>query len=174
MVEDLLPLVRKVADTAARRFACPALDFAELYQIGALALSEAAENWEPAESYPDQRGEEAHLWLYARPRVFGAMVDAVRKERRSRLRRPVEFVPLDEQPEAEEQRVPADPTDTIEFVARLYNRLGERDTEIAVGYAINETPQYVLAEQFGVCPSEISRQWSEITKKIKKMMTEKN
>lgn len=169
MVENLLPLVRKVADAAARRFACPGLDFDELYQIGSLALSEAALLWVPADSYKDAGQAEAHLWLFARPRVFGAMVDALRHERRSRLVRPVEFVPLDDQPEPADSEQ-TDPAETIELITELYNRFGEIRTEIAVGYAINEIPQHELAKRLGVSQSGISRSWKDFTQHIKSRM----
>lgn len=75
LVERLLPRVRRLARILAGR-ARRGFDSADLEQVGAIALCEAAASFDPAQG---------SLWRYAQARVWGSMVDQVRGDWRETL-----------------------------------------------------------------------------------------
>ncbi len=86
LVEKLLPRIRRLAKLLARR-AGRGFSAEDLAQVGAVILLEQIE------SYNEERGS---LWGYCGPRVYGGMVDAVRRDWR------------------EESHAELDPTDALE------------------------------------------------------------
>ena len=95
MIENVLPLVRTIAAAYTVKFGIPSLTYDDLTQVGSLALVDAAHRWKRGRRYRDRGQAEGHFWAYAKPRVIGAMIDEARKESKSRLVRPVKFVPLE-------------------------------------------------------------------------------
>lgn len=171
MIENLLPMVRKIADAYARRFRCPSLQYDDLFSIGSLALMQAAERFRPAESYDNEQQAEAHFWLYAKRRVIGAMIDEFRKEIRLQHVAPEKIVPLselDSEPADRRNDHAEDPAaGVIEIVKNIYNRYGAKTAEFVIDYALNGVPQTVLASRYGVSSSTISRYWTNISQRIK-------
>lgn len=176
MVENLLPMVRKIADAYSRRFQCPALQYDDLFAIGSLALIQAAKRFRPAEAYDNDKQAEAHFWLYAKKRVVGAMIDEFRKEKRLRHGRPEEFVPLsdlDAEPADRRRDHGEDPAaGVIEIVKDIYNRCGAKTAEFVIDYALNGVPQTVLTSRYGVSSSTVSRYWTKVSQRIKSLLDE--
>ena len=171
MIENLLPMVRKIADAKARRFDCPLLGFDDLYQIGSEALMKAAERFRPAESYNDEGQAEAHFWKFPKRRVIGAMIDEFRKENRLQHVAPEKIVPLselDSEPADRRNDHAEDPAaGVIEIVKNIYNRYGAKTAEFVIDYALNGVPQKVLASRYGVCQASISHYWTNISQRIR-------
>ena len=68
IVEENLPLVRRLAGSYARRF--PAVSRDDLFQAGALALVRAASRYDP---------ERGSFCCFARKHIRGAIIDEVRR-----------------------------------------------------------------------------------------------
>ena len=168
MIEHVLPMIRTIAAAYAVKFGIPSLTYDDLTQIGSLALVEAAHRWKPGRRYRDSGQAEGHFWAYAKPRVIGAMIDEARKESKSRLVRPVKFVPLEDEPAAVETT--ENESETIELVRDLYNRFGEKVCEFVTDYALNEVPQAELARKYGISQGSVSNHWQTVAERIRNIL----
>ena len=173
LIENILPLVRKIASIYAGRFNQPDLGYDELVQIGSLALVEAARRWKPNRQYRDYGQAEGHFWGYAKMRVIGAMIDEARRLNNKRLVRPVMFVPLEDEPPAANIRITDDAqteAETIELVQELYNQYGEETCEFVTDYALNTGTQTEFAQKYGIPRGSVSYRWQNVADRIKKIV----
>lgn len=170
MIENVLPLVRTIAAAYTVKFGIPSLTFDDLTQIGSLALVDAAHRWKRGRRYRDSGQTEGHFWAYAKPRVIGAMIDEARKESKSRLVRPVKFVPLELEDEPAAVDAITDESETIELVRDLYNRFGEKVCEFVTDYALNDVPQAELAKKHGISQGSVSNHWQTVAERIRNIL----
>ncbi len=172
MIENVLPLVRTIAAAYSVKFGIPSLTFDDLTQIGSVALVDAAHRWKPGRRYRDSGQAEGHFWAFAKPRVIGAMIDEARKESKSRLVRPVKFVPLELEDEPAAADAITDESETIELVGKLYNSYGEQICEFVTDYVLNDVPQAEIAKKHGISQGSVSNHWQTVAERIKKMIEE--
>lgn len=170
MIEHVLPMIRTIAAAYAVKFGIPSLTYDDLTQIGSLALVEAAHRWKPGRRYRDSGQAEGHFWAYAKPRVIGAMIDEARKESKSRLVRPVKFVPLELEDEPAAVETTENESETIELVGRLYNQYGEKVCEFVTDFALNEVPQAELARKYGISQGSVSNHWQTVAERIRNIL----
>ena len=170
MIENVLPLVRTIAAAYTVKFGIPSLTYDDLTQVGSVALVDAARRWKPGRRYRDRGQAEGHFWAYAKPRVIGAMIDEARKESKSRLVRPVKFVPLELEDEPAAADAVTDESETIELVRELYNHYGEEVCEFVTDYALNEVPQAELAKKHGISQGSVSNHWQTVAERIRNIL----
>ena len=170
MIENVLPMVRTIAAVYAAKFGIPSLTFDDLTQVGSVALVDAAHRWKRGRRYRDAGQAEGHFWAFAKPRVIGAMIDEARKESKSRLVRPVKFVPLELEDEPAAADAIENESETIELVRTLYNNYGEKVCEFVTDYALNDVPQTELARKYGISQGSVSNHWQTVAARIRNIL----
>lgn len=164
LIVDHLPLVRHVLSTVlgAHRLP-PSIDREDLESMGRLALVETAQRFDPT------RG--AAFKTYAWPRVYGAMVDAIRKSsplsrtawkrvRAGDLSVSRFYFSIDEwRDRGVEFAVGADTPDVLAHVhvQRALHQLPARDAKVLELYFVEGWNLEQIAAHFGVCQSRASQ-----------------
>lgn len=154
-------LVRRIAKRVIHLVGNKTLSFSELRSVGHEALVEAAKRYNPARP--------TSFATYARYRVFGAMIDAVRKHSRGvgRYEVPLAYLGQAPGPSPEGALIAADERRRLSV---LVEALEPQEQALLEALYTDERTMTEIAGEVGVHPSTISRRHAQILNRLGKRL----